>query len=137
MGWAAVQGSCNWSVVLPLYFAGINWSLVYDTIYAHQDKHDDRKVGVKSTALLFGDRTKIVLSGFAACQTAALMLAGHMAGCGSIQQVGVLAGAMHLAWQIRTVDLNNRPDCMEKFVSSKWYGALIYGSIVADRFLSA
>ncbi len=36
MGWAAVRGSCDWAVVLPLYGAGVCWSLVYDTIYAHQ-----------------------------------------------------------------------------------------------------
>lgn len=36
LGYAAVQGSCDWSVCLPLYFAGINWTLIYDTIYAHQ-----------------------------------------------------------------------------------------------------
>lgn len=36
LGYAAVQGSCDWSVCLPLYIAGINWTLIYDTIYAHQ-----------------------------------------------------------------------------------------------------
>ncbi len=55
LGWAAVHGSCDWGAVLPLYASGVAWTLVYDTIYAHQDKHDDVKVGVKSTALHFGD----------------------------------------------------------------------------------
>jgi len=36
LGWAAVRGSCDWAVVLPLYGAGVCWTLVYDTIYAHQ-----------------------------------------------------------------------------------------------------
>ncbi|RXG62123.1 4-hydroxybenzoate polyprenyltransferase, mitochondrial [Armadillidium vulgare] len=51
LGWSAVQGSCDWSVVLPLYIAGISWTLIYDTIYAHQDKKDDALIGIKSTAL--------------------------------------------------------------------------------------
>ncbi|OMH84896.1 4-hydroxybenzoate polyprenyltransferase, mitochondrial [Zancudomyces culisetae] len=49
-------GNFNLSIILPLYASTILWTLVYDTIYAHQDKLDDIKVGVKSTALLFGDR---------------------------------------------------------------------------------
>ncbi len=65
LGYAAVQGSCNWPVVLPLYLGGICWTLVYDTIYAHQDKIDDVMAGVKSTALLFGEQTRPWLSGFA------------------------------------------------------------------------
>jgi 4-hydroxybenzoate polyprenyltransferase len=65
VGYSAVLGYCEWSVALPLYVAGIAWTLVYDTIYAHQDKVDDVTVGVKSTALLFGDKTKQYLTVFA------------------------------------------------------------------------
>ena len=54
LGWAAVRGACDWTVVLPLYFGGVAWTLVYDTIYAHQDKKDDVLAGIKSTALTFG-----------------------------------------------------------------------------------
>ena len=59
LGWAAVSGGLDLAVVLPLYASGILWTLNYDTLYAHQDKKDDKAVGVKSTALLFGDRTKV------------------------------------------------------------------------------
>eukprot|EP00124_Ichthyophonus_hoferi_P004619 Ihof_evm2s531 gene=Ihof_evmTU2s531 len=79
LGWAAVQGSCDWSVVLPLYLAGVNWTLVYDTIYAHQDKKDDVMVGVKSTALRFGDNSKIWLTGFGTSSIGLLALAGQNA----------------------------------------------------------
>ena len=51
MGYAAVQGACDWQVVLPLYFGGVCWTLVYDTIYAHQDKADDIKVRRQGLAL--------------------------------------------------------------------------------------
>lgn len=66
LGWSAVAGAVDWGVVLPLYAGSILWTLVYDTIYAHQDKVDDVHAGVKSTALLFGDKTKPVLSAFSA-----------------------------------------------------------------------
>lgn len=57
VGWTAVRGDLGWPAVL-LYVAGILWTLGYDTIYAHQDKEDDAVVGVKSTALRLGDRTR-------------------------------------------------------------------------------
>jgi 4-hydroxybenzoate polyprenyltransferase len=56
MGWTAIHGIDGWSHILPLYGAGICWTLVYDTLYGHQDKKDDKALGLKSTSLLFGDR---------------------------------------------------------------------------------
>lgn len=76
LGHAAVHGSLSWPIVLPLYAHGICWTLVYDTIYAHQDKDDDIVVGIKSTALLFGVNTKAWLSGFAASSISFLGLTG-------------------------------------------------------------
>ena len=60
LAFAASTNFLNWPCII-LYFAGISWTLFYDTIYAHQDKEDDALLGVKSTAILFADRTKIWL----------------------------------------------------------------------------
>lgn len=76
LGWCATQGVVNWSACLPLYLSGICWTIVYDTIYAHQDKKDDLQIGVKSTALRFGDNTKLWLSGFTAAMLTGLTAAG-------------------------------------------------------------
>ncbi|XVF44412.1 hypothetical protein PTKIN_Ptkin02bG0118300 [Pterospermum kingtungense] len=62
--------------------SGIFWTLVYDTIYAHQDKEDDIKVGVKSTALKSGDSTKDWTSGFAIACIGSLALSGYNAAIG-------------------------------------------------------
>ena len=51
LGYAAVHGTLNPAVCAPLYASGVFWTLLYDTVYAHQDKDDDKKIGVKSTAL--------------------------------------------------------------------------------------
>jgi 4-hydroxybenzoate polyprenyltransferase len=77
-----------------------------------QDKRDDAVVCVKSTALLFGDKTKTWATGFAVTQTLGMLLAGQAVGCGLPYFAGVAAGAAHIAWQIRTVDLQDGPDCM-------------------------
>ncbi|EFN55161.1 hypothetical protein CHLNCDRAFT_9858, partial [Chlorella variabilis] len=133
LGWAAVHGSCQWGVVLPLYASGVCWTLVYDTIYAHQDKSDDVKAGIRSTALTFGPRTKHYCAAFGAGAIALLALTGQAAGCGPAFYAGVTAAAGHLAWQVTTVDLDSGPDCQAKFVSNAGYGALVFAGILADR----
>ena len=85
----------------PLYGAGVAWTLVYDTIYAHQDAVDDAAIGVRSTALRFGDDTPRWLTGFSAATVAGLAAAGHAAGVGWPYYVGVAAAGAHLAWQAR------------------------------------
>ena len=71
MGSTAVHGACDWPTALPLYAAGCWWTLVYDTIYAHQDKADDARLGLRSTALYFGE-SRAALHGFTATCGAAL-----------------------------------------------------------------
>ncbi|CAM8943357.1 unnamed protein product [Rhodiola kirilowii] len=136
LGWSAIRGSLDPAVVLPLYFSGVCWTLVYDTIYAHQDKDDDLKVGVKSTALRFGDSTKQWISGFGLLCTGNLALSGYNAEIGWPYYAFLTAGSGHLAWQIWAVDLSCRADCNKKFVSNKWFGALIYAGILCGRVVS-
>ncbi|TQD84536.1 hypothetical protein C1H46_029924 [Malus baccata] len=85
LGWAAVKGSIDPVIVLPLYFSAVCWTLVYDTIYAHQDKEDDLKVGVKSTALKFGDSTKKWITGFGIVCLSSLALSGYNAGIDAVR----------------------------------------------------
>jgi 4-hydroxybenzoate polyprenyltransferase len=98
-----------------------------------QDKVDDVHAGVKSTALLFGDHTRAVLSGFATLSTASLLVCGATSGAGLPFYGGVAAVAAHYTWQLSTVDLDDRADCMAKFVSNKWLGLSMTGAIVADK----
>lgn len=78
LGYCAVHGDVNWAACLPLYAAGISWTVIYDTIYAHQDRIDDLIVGVKSTALRFGKDTKKWLTGFGCVMTSCLLTTGQV-----------------------------------------------------------
>ncbi len=60
VGYPAFQGIFDIGIVGPFYLGGILWTLIYDTVYAHMDKMDDKKINVKSTALLFGDKSKFI-----------------------------------------------------------------------------
>ncbi|KAL0533153.1 hypothetical protein IC582_030368 [Cucumis melo] len=136
LGWAAIRGTLDPAIVLPLYFSGVFWTLVYDTIYAHQDKGDDLKVGVKSTALRFGDSTKEWITMFGIANIGCLALSGYNADIGWPFYALLAAASGQLAWQIFTVDLSSRADCNRKFISNKWYGALVFSGILLGRLSS-
>ncbi|XP_052448015.1 4-hydroxybenzoate polyprenyltransferase, mitochondrial [Carassius gibelio] len=133
LGWSAVKGSCDWSVCLPLYVSGVMWTLIYDTIYAHQDKDDDLKVGVKSTALRFQENTKLWLSGFTGAMLSGLVLAGANADQTLPYYCAVSAVAIHLAHQIYAVDINRPEDCWKKFASNRNLGLLLFLGIVTGN----
>jgi 4-hydroxybenzoate polyprenyltransferase len=131
MGWVAVRGEVDWSVVGPLYASGVSWTLVYDTLYAHQDKKDDAKLGLKSTALTFGENTKPILSALAAATWAGWMAAGYNCGFGietPYYYVGCSVAAAHLLWQVQSADLSNAENLAYRFRSNNLVGWIIFGS---------
>nr|KAF6430972.1 coenzyme Q2, polyprenyltransferase [Rousettus aegyptiacus] len=130
LGWSAVKGSCDPSVCLPLYFSGIMWTLIYDTIYAHQDKKDDTLIGVKSTALQFGENTKPWLSGFSVAMLGALSLVGVNSSQTVPYYTALTAVGTHLAHQIYTLDIHRPEDCWNKFASSRTVGLIVFLGIV-------
>lgn len=132
LGWSAVAGSVNWSVALPLYFGGVCWTLVYDTIYAHQDKTDDIQIGVRSTALLFGPYTRGILAGFSASTITLFTLAGYMNAQGLPYYVGVGLAGVQLARILKNVDFESRPSCWEAFKSCGWTGVWLWAGASVD-----
>src|SRR5207244_1236290 len=92
MGWAAWFGRLDWPAYL-LYAGAISWVIGYDTVYAHQDREDDALIGIKSTALLFRERTKPVLAVCYSVAVALLAAAGWSAGAGLIFALGLVAFA--------------------------------------------
>ena len=108
---------------------------MYDTIYAHQDKEDDAKLGLYSTALTLGDqKTKQALAGFAVGSVGCLGCAGLNAGLGPLFYAGLAASSAHLWWQISTADLSNRLNLTNRFVSNKYVGLLVFLGIVGGKF---
>ncbi|KAM6220644.1 4-hydroxybenzoate polyprenyltransferase, mitochondrial [Rhynchocyon petersi] len=130
LGWSAIKGSCDPSVCLPLYFSGVMWTLIYDTIYAHQDKKDDALIGLKSTALRFNEDTKRWLSVFSLAMVGALGLVG--VSCDQTLPYFAALGAVgtHLAHQIYTLDIHKPENCWDKFVSNRTVGLILFLGIV-------
>ncbi|WP_029063715.1 4-hydroxybenzoate octaprenyltransferase [Labrenzia sp. DG1229] len=136
MGWAAVFGSLSPAPVL-LYFGGICWTIGYDTIYAHQDKDDDALVGVRSTARLFGNRTKPALIALYGCATVLFSLAAAFADAGPLAFAGILAGVAHLGWQVIVLDIDDGDQCLKLFRSNGTYGWILFAGFVADALIGA
>jgi 4-hydroxybenzoate polyprenyltransferase len=131
MGWAAAFGRLDAAPVL-LYCGGIAWTIAYDTIYAHQDKEDDALVGVRSTARLFAENTKIWLA--ALYGLAMVLFAGalHFAGAGPFAFLGLLAAAGHMVWQLRRLDIDDPDNCLMLFRSNRTFGWILFAGLVAD-----
>ncbi|KFD54026.1 hypothetical protein M514_05045 [Trichuris suis] len=135
LGWAAVCGSVDWFCVLPAYAGSICWTIVYDTIYAHQDKSDDLAIGVKSTAIKFGDRTKTYLAGFGSLMTGCLLVTGAICDQTWPYYLGVGLATAQLSWQIMTVNIESPDDCWKKFSSNRYAGLVLFGGIVLSNLL--
>jgi 4-hydroxybenzoate polyprenyltransferase len=134
MGWAAVFGRLGLPPLL-LYAGSISWVIGYDTIYAHQDREDDALIGIKSTALLFGERTKPMLAVFYSLAVILLGAAGFSAGGGVVFAVGLIAFAAHLAWQIARLDIADPDNCLAVFKSDRDAGLILFAGLLLDAAL--
>lgn len=131
MGWPAAFGRLDWPA-LVLYAGSISWVIGYDTIYAHQDREDDLLIGIKSTALLFGETTPQMLAGFYAGAVALIGASGFMAGGGLVFTVGLIAFAAHLAWQVARLDIDDPAYCLVLFKSNRDAGLILFAAMLID-----
>jgi len=134
LGWAAVRGDLSLPPIL-LYFGGIAWTLGYDTIYAHQDKEDDARIGIKSSALALGGRTRPFLFAFYGGAAALWLASGIAAGLTWPYYAGLALAAAQMAWQAARVATDDPDDCLAKFRSNRWVGWLLLIGIIAARGL--
>jgi 4-hydroxybenzoate polyprenyltransferase len=128
LGWTALRGGLE-PVVVALYGGAVLWTLGYDTIYAHQDKHDDTLTGVKSTALRLGEKTRSWLFVFYGGAVASIALAGWMAGLAPLFYLALAAAAAHLCWQTAQLDINDAANCLATFKSNMWTGLLVLAAL--------
>jgi 4-hydroxybenzoate polyprenyltransferase len=134
MGWAAAFGRLD-APALLLYAGSISWVIGYDTIYAHQDREDDALIGIKSTALLFGERTKPMLAVFYSLAVILIGAAGFAAGASAAFALGLLAFAAHLAWQIARLDIADPDRCLAVFKSNRDAGLILFAGLLLDAAL--
>jgi len=136
MGFAATFARID-AAALWLYAGSISWVIGYDTIYAHQDAEDDALIGIKSTARLFGARTRPALALFYTLAVLLIGLALWSAGAHWLAWIGLAAFAAHLAWQIVRLDISDAVLCLRVFKSNRDAGLLLFAGLLADALMRA
>ncbi|KAI0084080.1 UbiA prenyltransferase family [Irpex rosettiformis] len=122
--------------IVSFFLGTVCWTIVYDTIYACQDRSDDVHAGVKSTALLFGAYVRPILIVFTLLFLLLLLLAGTLNGQGVGYFVVSCAGsAAHFGWQFWSWEVERPEDGGRKFQANGWTGLLIWVGMVVDYWL--
>lgn len=133
MGAATATGTLPaWS--WPLYAAGVVWTLAYDTIYAHMDREDDARIGVKSAARRLGASSRHWVAGFFALSLLLVGLAGLAARLNPVFLVFLILPAAHAVWQVGGWHLNDPASCLRRFRTNRDFGLIVLGAIAAGAF---
>ncbi|MCL2715013.1 MAG: 4-hydroxybenzoate octaprenyltransferase [Alphaproteobacteria bacterium] len=134
MGYAVTFGRMD-GVAVVLYAGSICWVIAYDTIYAHQDADDDALIGIRSTARLFGERTRRALIIFYGLAVLLIGTSFTLAGLNWPAFVGLAAFACHLGWQIARLDIADSALCLKLFKSNRDAGLILFLGLVIDAAL--
>ncbi len=123
---------------LVLYAGSIAWVIGYDTIYAHQDAEDDALIGIKSTARLFGAHTHPALIAVLRARGGADRRRRWRSGDARWPAwIGLVAFAVHLAWQIGRLDIGDPALCLRVFKSNRDAGLLLFAGLLVDAVMRA
>jgi 4-hydroxybenzoate polyprenyltransferase len=115
-----------------LLIGTVLWATAYDTMYAMVDRPDDIRIGVKSTAILFGDADKIIIGVIQGLLILVLVLTGRQAELGGFYYLGVLAAAGFSAYQQYLIRDRQPAACFKAFLNNNWLGAAVFAGIVVD-----
>jgi 4-hydroxybenzoate polyprenyltransferase len=131
VGWSAQFGELA-AAPIALYIGAILWTIGYDTIYALQDKEDDALIGVRSTARLFGRRSRVGIAAFYAAAFALFGASCALAGAGFAAYAGLAAAAVHAVWVIATLNPDDPQNCLRRFRANSTMGWIVFAGLVAD-----
>ncbi|HXA35211.1 MAG TPA: 4-hydroxybenzoate octaprenyltransferase, partial [Steroidobacteraceae bacterium] len=109
-----------------LLLANALWVTVYDTIYAMVDRDDDRKIGVRSTAILFGDSDRHIIAVLQIMTLLSLYLVGDKIHMGYWYDAGLLAGAVFFAYQLWLIRARDRDACFRAFLNNNYFGMAVF-----------
>jgi 4-hydroxybenzoate polyprenyltransferase len=136
-GWGIPMAFAAETEVVPrlawlLWLDVVVWAVIYDTMYAMADRDEDLRIGVKSTAILFGTADLFIICLLQIALVIGLLLAGREGGLGVWYQAGVAVGALLLASQLRLIRRREPAACLQAFRANQHFGAAIFAGILLD-----
>lgn len=118
-----------------LYLAAVIWALIYDTQYAMVDRDDDIRIGVKSTAILFGEHDRLMIGLLQLFMLGVLLIVGSKSGLGLYYNLGVAAAAGFALYQQYLIRDRDRAGCFNAFLNNNWFGASVFIGLVLDYMM--
>ena len=131
MAFAAQTGAVP-PLAWVLFAANVCWSVAYDTAYAMVDRADDRRAGVKSTAILFGRYDRLLIGVFHLATVSLLAIAGYMTGFGILHYVGLAAAAASALYQQYLIRERAPAGCFQAFLNNNGFGAAVFAGLALD-----
>jgi 4-hydroxybenzoate polyprenyltransferase len=119
-------------VAWTLFFAGIIWAAIYDTLYAMVDRDDDLKIGVKSSAIMFGDMDRVIIGALQAMMLFALYLAGTSMEFGAWYQAGLVGAGVFFVYQQWLIRKRHPDACFAAFLNNNYVGMAVFIGIVLE-----
>lgn len=139
-GWAIPMGFAAQTNAVPqvawvLLIANVLWSVAYDTMYAMVDREDDKKIGVKSTAILFDDADRLIIGIIQAMVILTLVLAGNQAKLGQIYYLGLAVASVFFIFQLKLIWRREPASCFRAFLNNNWFGMTVFLAIAVDYIM--
>ena len=135
MAFTAATGELPPPEAWLLYLANLLWTVAYDTYYAMNDREDDLKIGVKSTAILFGEADRVIILTLQVLALLCLALAGARFALGIWFLLGLLGAALCFAWEFWSTRTRHPQACFAAFLHNHWAGLAIFVGIALDYAL--
>ncbi len=138
-GWAVPMAFAAQTGAAPplawlLFVATILWATAYDTMYAMVDRNDDLRIGVKSTAILFGEADRVLIALLQAMVLLTLALVGKQAGLGDIYYLSLGLAAGLAVYQLYLIRRRDGAGCFKAFLNNNWLGAVVFAGIALDYY---
>jgi 4-hydroxybenzoate polyprenyltransferase len=115
-----------------LFLANVLWVTVYDTIYAMVDRDDDVRIGVRSTAILFGDSDRHIIAVLQAMTLVSLILIGRITRLGTWYWLGLAVGAIFFAHHLWLIRNRDRAECFRAFLGNHYFGMSVFAGILLN-----
>ena len=135
MAWAAEAGEVT-KLAWLLFTANVLWTVAYDTLYAMVDRDDDIRIGIKFTAILFGEADRAVIAILQALVVLILILVGQQAELGVFYYLGLVAMACLFVFQQHLARFRERDGCFKAFLNNNWAGFAVFTGLLIDRIIS-